>query len=109
MKSEPLVLAVQEQFALLAADHPRLQREMAKLRLSPMPASVFCGIFPGGVRPVLNSDHPFIVQLRRQENPSPEHLGMLCSALFSVMNRAAERLTDLHEREFHARLLATLV
>lgn len=105
---EPLLAAVQEQFALLAADHPSLVRELEKLSFGPTPAATFCSAFPGGVRPVLAPDHPFVARLRHQESLSIGHLYMLCSALFSVLNRSSERLTDLHERSFHNRLLESL-
>ncbi|MGE0488795.1 MAG: hypothetical protein AB7S38_06240 [Vulcanimicrobiota bacterium] len=107
-RPEPLLAAVQEQFELLAADHPSLLRELEKLSFGPTPPSTFCDAFPGGVRPVLAADHPFVARLRHQESLSIGHVYMLCSALFSVMNRSSERLTDLHERSFHKRLLDSL-
>ncbi len=56
----------------------------------------------------INRDHPFVVALERRGRPR-ELLYLLLSGIFSVTNRELEEVDDSHEREFHARVLATLL
>ena len=56
----------------------------------------------------VNGQHPVIQEIVAAGLPR-ERLYFLLSALFSVKNREDEAVEDSHERDFHARILSTLL
>jgi hypothetical protein len=77
------------------------------MTLGPTPRGTFCTCKEG--RLTLNPAHPVVARLLATPELPPERLYFLLSGIYSVLNRARKDIEDLHERRFHARILAALL
>lgn len=105
---EQLLGRVRSEFRLLGEGRTFTLPEgyLNGLRLVAEVSARLCWLDDRGL--ALNSRHPAVVRALFPGSP-PRHLYLLLSSLFSAINRADENITDVHEREFHNAILATLV
>lgn len=85
------------------------QEALSQLRLGETQKGTFFSCDPGGRKPVLNPDHKAIRRLLNRKGSRDTSIFFLMSAVYSVINRADPEIHDHHEREFHSRLLHSLL
>ncbi|MEW6283660.1 MAG: hypothetical protein AB1758_33925, partial [Candidatus Eremiobacterota bacterium] len=103
--AERLAEALRSEMRRVAGEHQNL---LDVVLFGPTPRGTFCQCTPDG-KVTLNPTHAIVAHLMKEERPNPEYLYFVLSALYSVINRARQDIHDQDEREFHRRLLATLL
>lgn len=110
MEPNTLLAQLKSQLEQLSSDQIVLPHEaLAQLRLGETQKGTFFSCDPGGRQPVLNPEHKAIRRLLNRKGSNNTSIFFLMSAVYSVINRADPDIHDHHEREFHSRLLDSLL
>ena len=110
MEPNALLTQLKSQLQELRSDRVVLPDEaLAQMRLGATQKGTFFSCDPGGRQPVLNPDHKAIRRLLNRQGSRNTSIFFLMSAIYSVINRADPDIHDSHEREFHSRLLHSLL
>ncbi len=106
-----LVGALRREFQLLCEedDFQLGDGYFDKIQLGSTSWGTFFSCDKHGQEPTLNPKHRVIRQLLESKDQSRTHLYYLLSAVYSIVNRAVEEIEDTHERDFHAKILETLL
>ncbi|MGE0487890.1 MAG: hypothetical protein AB7S38_01615 [Vulcanimicrobiota bacterium] len=106
-----LLEAMKREFQFLRQDHDFQLGDdfLDEVQLGATARNTFFSCKKHGAQPRLNPNHRVILALMNSKERSKTHLYYLLSAVYSIVNRAVEEIEDSHEREFHAKILETLL